>query len=449
MSGISRRNFLNSSLAGGAVLGFGGMVNRLSIFRAQGKEAFIDEPAFYGALAPKAAANTGEVFLSLPAGFQYNVIGKTGSAMGNGSPTPSLHDGMAAFASTGMPNSWILCRNHEHAGNAGASGAVSGTPAYDSMAAGGTTTLIVDRQSRLVTNSFASLSGTVRNCSGGSTPWGTWVSCEETTVGTSNGFGRPHGYCFEVSPLNPSAQPVALTQMGRFKHEAVAIESRTGIVYLTEDNNPAGFYRYIPDVYGQFASGGRLQMLVINGQPNYNTRTNQTVGRILIAQWVDIAQPNPSAAETNVSAVYNQGAQQGGAIFTRLEGCFSALNNIFFTATDGGNQGRGQVWKYESRKKSRFGYLTLIFESPGSSVLDFPDNICFGPRGNMYLCEDGSSDNYLRVLTPAGQLSNFTKNIIPGFESVEFAGAAFSPDRQTLFVNIQNPGITFAIWGNW
>ena len=448
MPNLNRRNFLQASLASGVLFGFDGLVSRSNLFLAHGQTALVDAPEFYGSLSPKAANNTGEVFLSLPTGFQYNVIGRTGSLMGNGSPTPSLHDGMAAFSSPGLPNSWVLCRNHENGGAAGSAGAVSGTPPYDSLAAGGTTTLIVDKQSRLPADSFTSLSGTVRNCSGGSTPWGTWISCEETTAGTSNGFGQPHGYCFEVSPQNP-ATPVALTQMGRFKHEAVAYDTTTGILYLTEDNNPAGFFRYLPNQYGQFASGGRLQMLAVYGQPNYDTRTNQTVGTRLITSWVDIAQPNPPEAETNVSAVYNQGAQQGGAAFARLEGCFAGLNHIYFTATSGGNQGLGQVWKYEARKKSKFGYLTLIFESPNSSVLDFPDNLCFGPRGNLFICEDGSVDNYVRILTPTGQLSSFAKNIVPNFESFEFTGPAWSPDYQTLFVNVQTPGLTFAIWGNW
>ncbi|HKY06453.1 MAG TPA: alkaline phosphatase PhoX, partial [Blastocatellia bacterium] len=95
------------------------------------------------------------------------------------------------------------------------------------------------------------------------------------------------------------------------------------------------------------------------------------------------------------------------------------------------------------------GELTLIFESTSAELLDGPDNICVSPRGGLVVCEDGRTDNYIRGLTRAGQIFDLAKNIIPGAERNEFAGATFSPDGETLFVNIQTPGITFAIWGPW
>lgn len=449
MFNISRRKFLQTSIASGAALGFAGFSSRLERFTELGTEAFASDLPLYGNLAPTASSNTGETFLALPPGFQYNVIGRSGSPMTNGQPTPISHDGMGVFTAPNLPNSWVVVRNHEFQGLAGAAGAVSGTTPYDALAGGGTTTLIIDRQTRLITDSFTSLSGTLTNCSGGVTPWRTWISCEETTAGPSNGFGQPHGYCFEVVPRTP-ATPVPLTQMGRFRHEAVAVDKTSGFVYLTEDANPAcGFYRFVPARHGQLSLGGRLQMLTIPSQPGFDTRINQTVGTKMLASWVDIPDPNPASAETNPLAVFNQGLAQGGATFTRLEGCFAILNNIYFTSTNGGNAGRGQIWKYESRKKSRFGWLTLVYESPSAAVLDFPDNICFGPGGNLFLCEDGTVDNYMRVLTRNGLLSDFAKNIVPGLEATEFTGSVFSPDFQTLFVNIQAAGITLAIWGNW
>ena len=446
---LDRRKFLKGSLAGGALLGFGGLLNRFHRFDTFGAEAFSNDFSTYGPLFPTAANNTGETFLSLPSGFQYNVIGKAGSLMTNGQPTPTLHDGMATFTSTSLPNSWILVRNHENSSFAGTVGAVSGTPAYDTLAGGGTTTLVIDKQTRLITDSFTSLSGTVRNCGGGPTPWQTYISCEETTAGTSNGFAQSHGYSFEVNPLIPST-PVPLRQMGRFRHEAIAVDRSSGIVYLTEDNSPAaGFYRFLPNRRGDLAQGGRLQMLAVSGVANADLRTGQTVGTRRLVEWVDIANPDPASAETNGAAVFNQGAALGGASFARPEGCFAGIGSIYFTATTGGNARLGQVWRYDARTKSRFGHLTLIFESPSNTVLDLPDNICLGPGGNLFLCEDGSSDNFVRVLSPNGVISDLAKNIVPGFEGFEFAGSTFSPDFATFFVNIQVPGLTFAIWGNW
>jgi hypothetical protein len=427
---------------------FGGLTARLDRFNAFGERAFANDLSPYGPLGPVASVNTGETLLSLPAGFQYNVLGRTGSAMTNGAPTPKLHDGMAAFSLPSRPDSWVLVRNHEVADINGTSGIVTGTPSYDAAAGGGTTTVVVDKQTRLITESFASLAGTVRNCAGGRTPWNTWISCEETNVGTSNGFGKPHGYCFEVTPLQPST-PVALKAMGRFRHEAVAVELLTGIVYLTEDNDPAGFYRFLPAKYGQLSLGGRLQMLAVSGRANADLRTGQTSGQRMIVEWVDIGDPDPAAAETDLTAVFSQGAGSGGATFRRLEGCFAGRGSISFTSTTGGNAGFGQVWRYDSRVKSRFGHLTLVFESPDPAVLDLPDNICPGPRDSIVLCEDGSNGNYVRLLSRAGSIADLAQNITPGFEASEFAGSTFSPDGRTLFVNIQTPGITLAIWGAW
>ena len=189
-------------------------------------------------------------------------------------------------------------------------------------------------------------------------------------------------------------------------------------------------------------------MLAIEGRPNYDTRTGQTPFEPLPVTWVDIENPDPVDAETNPLAVFNQGLAGGGAIFKRLEGAWFGDGSVFFNSTNGGNAGFGQVWRYRPRGRSG-GILTLIFESPGMDVLDSPDNICVTPGGGLILCEDGSGQEFLHGLTQQGEIFKFAVNMVPGFTGSEFAGATFSPDGETLFVNIQTPGITFAIWGPW
>ncbi len=108
----------------------------------------------------------------------------------------------------------------------------------------------------------------------------------------------------------------------------------------------------------------------------------------------------------------------------------------------------GQVWQYIPQNNDR-GILKLIYESAEETVLGMPDNLCVSPRGGLVLCEDGSGEQHIRGLTRRGQIFDFARNIVPGFEDREFAGATFSPDGKTLFVNIQTPGITLAIWGPW
>jgi len=219
-------------------------------------------------------------------------------------------------------------------------------------------------------------------------------------------------------------------------------------VYETEDRNPSGFFRYIPTFPNNLAGGGRLEMLAIQGQAKYDTGTGQQVGRPLPVEWVPIADPDPAnTSSSNSQTVANQGFAQGAAQFARLEGAWFGGGSISFTSTSGGTLGRGQVWEYAAHGNSG-GQLRLLFESTDSTALDNPDNITVTPRGGIILCEDGGADQFefLRGLTPHGYIFDFAKNLVSGSE---FAGATFSPDGQTLFVNIQSPGATYAIWGPW
>jgi secreted PhoX family phosphatase len=186
----------------------------------------------------------------------------------------------------------------------------------------------------------------------------------------------------------------------------------------------------------------------VKDQPNYDTRKGQKVNEPLRVTWVDIEDPDPANAETDSLAVYKQGAAKGGAVFTRLEGAWYGNGSIYFISTNGGQAGAGQVWQYKARGRAS-GVLSLLFESPNATVLDSPDNICVAPGGGLCLCEDGDGEQYVRGLTPRGRIFNFARNIVPSFDTSEFAGATFSPDGETLFVNIQTPGITLAIWGPW
>jgi secreted PhoX family phosphatase len=268
--------------------------------------------------------------------------------------------------------------------------------------------------------------------------------------------------------------------MGRFSHEALAVDPKTWIVYETEDNGggggTSGFYRFIPNTRGVLTDGGRLQMLAIKGKPFYDARTGQTPGEKLPVTWVDIDDPNPPG--TSSTAVFNQGRSLGGARFARLEGCWWGNGAVYFADTSAGENGVGQIWEF--RPKHNGGVLTLIFTSPSADVLNFPDNIAVSPQGALLLCEDAPGfDQYLRGVTLDGSIFDFAYNIET---SREWAGATFAEadpswnargirgrhrplgsrwDRVTLFVNRQGPtsgptppaagdeGMTFAIWGPW
>jgi len=401
----------------------------------------------YGPLAPSRTVNTGEALLHLPDGFACTAFGRTGAPMTDGRPTPPAHDGMAAFQ---VGSEIRLVRNHEVVAPPGQGRALAPAEvSYDPAASGGTTTLVIDPRRRVAVHEFVSLSGTHTNCAGGPTPWGSWLSCEETTAGPASGCEKPHGYCFEVSArANAPVVPVPLKAMGRFIHEAVAVDPASGIVYLTEDRFEAGLYRFIPSTPGQLGAGGRLEMLGVRGRPRYDTRTGQQPFLQLPVTWVPILNPDPSDAESNSGAVYQQGIVSGGATFTRLEGAWFGGGALYVDATIGGDQRLGQIWEYHPGADG--GMLRLGFESTSAAVLNRPDNLCVSPRGKgLVLCEDGEGVQFLRGLTREGRIFDFARNAVPGSEHQEFAGATFSPDGRTLFVNVQIPGVTFAIWGPW
>ncbi len=384
---------------------------------------------------------------------------------------PNAFDGMASFR---LPNGNVrLIRNHEMGDPAGAAPPLA-QRCYDPKATGGTTSLEVrirgagaSRQIEVV-DEFVSLAGTRVNCAGGPTPWSSWLSCEENCAGPTHGFDRPHGYVFEVpAAATEAVEPIALRAMGRFVHEAVAVDPATGIVYETEDawydperaDRPgAGFYRFIPRRAGQLAEGGRLQIMAVQDRPRYLTARGQTAGTALSVTWVDIEAPDPDAAETEPTTVFREGLAKGAAIFARLEGAWYGDGGIYLVSTNGGDARAGQVFFYRP-KSGNEGELTLVFESPAKEVLNAPDNICTTPRGGLVICEDGGGELYLRGLDRSGRIIDLARQSIREGELPprEFAGVCFSTDGEVLFFNVQGdmsargkrPSVTYALWGPW
>jgi hypothetical protein len=188
-------------------------------------------------------------------------------------------------------------------------------------------------------------------------------------------------------------------------------------------------------------------------------------GAVFDVRWHKIDDPirahSPLSCEVpDELGVYYQGKAKGGTTFARLEGCWFGNRSIYFDATKGGGAQAGQIWRYDPASSK----VTLLFESPAREVLNMPDNLCVNPKGGLILCEDNdfTAAEYpqrMFVLTQDGQLQKFAennvvldveKNTFKGdFRNQEWCGATFSPDGQWLFVNIQSPGITFAITGPW
>ena len=451
MKKLTRRTFLRKGIFAAAAT----FALPLAMQRIGARQEHPGEAPGYGRLVPAPDLRDGVRRISLPEGFSYRSFGLAGTIMSDGNLTPLAHDGMATFP---LPNGNIrIIRNHEDQNRPG-QGSLHGvlSKQYDALSGGGTTSLEFDPVKRELVRDFISLSGTYKNCSGGPTPWASWLSCEEAVVGQREGFEKPHGYVYEVPALGEAAvHAVPLTALGRFLHESVAVDSRTGQVYETEDKgDTSGFYRFTPYVKGHL-SEGRLEMLAIKGRPGYDTKAGQQPGVALPVHWVSIPEPDP--VRFTEGSVSEQGLSAGGAKFSRLEGCWYGDGSIFFNSTTGGRLGLGQVWRYEPTSNAG-GLLTLIFESTDASVLKSPDHLCISPRGGLLLCEDkDDGPQYIRGLTQDGKVFDFACNIINEFD---WAGATFDPTGETLFVNLQgptsgpnpptaDPGMTLAIWGPW
>ncbi|WP_166831203.1 PhoX family protein [Thalassoroseus pseudoceratinae] len=452
---FSRRDFLRVSSAAIGSASVVGAFDALTARAAKNDARTIG----YGPLRPVKDESTGLKLIQLPEGFRYRTFGWTHDQIDDGTRTPSAHDGMAVIS---MDDEGVvtLCRNHERSSDNGAFG--EETIVYDHRAGGGCMNLQFDTRVGEWRSAQPSLGGTVRNCAGGPTPWGTWLSCEETVLGPGSiddgkklAYQETHGWIFEV-PASGNAVAEPLHDMGRFVHEAVAVDPDSGIVYETEDRGTAGFYRFIPKTPGKLSAGGTLEMLKVPKQADLGGGVNR--GATFDCEWVKIDDPRRAHTPGTEDAlgVFNQGRQKGGTRFARLEGCWYGNGLIYFVSTSGGRTGSGQIWSYNPQEDQ----LALVFESPATEVLDSPDNIAVSPRGGMVLCEDGDLvPQRLHGLTPDGQLFSFAANnaVLNGerngikgdYRGSEWAGATFSPDGKWLFVNMQSPGITFAITGPW
>lgn len=453
---LIRRQLLTAGAAG---LAFSGLAR---VAHAQSAETYINQVEGYGPLK----ADPGGL-LDLPEGFTYQVISQSGDTMDDGLFVPGQPDGMGCFDLGG--GRVALVRNHELKGssalhrNLGPGGlhqerinGVDASRAYDTYKdgrplPGGTTTLVYDLERRQTVREHLSLIGTSTNCCGGITPWGSWLTCEENVeLPETDDVTKPHGFVFEVpATAEGLVEPVPLKAMGRFDHEAVCIDPRTGIVYLTEDMNDGLFYRFIPNVPDRLAQGGKLQAMAIRGQAGADTRNQDdrtwNVGDWLEVDWIDLED-----VESPRDDLRQRGHAAGAALVARGEGLWWGTDELYMTATSGGPIRRGQVMRLQPNVDGGPDRIQLFVESTDEKMVNMADNLTIAPWGDLILCEDNYSSqvrNHIKGVTPDGKLYTIARNVFTG--NSEFAGACFSPDGQVLFVNIMYPGMTLAIRGPW
>jgi secreted PhoX family phosphatase len=456
-TGVSRRALLSRSAASSLGLVLVGSVDGLfgtTASAAPGSGRGKPRPAGYGPLVS-------DPILSLPAGFTYTIVARSGvTRLESGELTPDDPDGTAAFVRHGG-NGTVLVNNHEIGGEE-----TNGVPAipgfvYDEKARGGTTNIEVDRDGNRV-REYVSIAGTHNNCAGGRTPWETWLTCEETEATLAG--GKRHGYVFEVDPYDQDANrdPQPIKALGRYAHEACAVDPRTGAIYLSEDaGKPNGLlYRFTPPDSALPLRNGSLRALApdagtleamkastLGGAHVPDLSVASVPGTTYRIEWVNV--PDRDATTTSVRKQFTDAQVTRSR---KLEGMWWGDGGAYFVASfartsDGSAaQHDGQVWFLDPlddtiELKLRFAYTPTDQDNDP----DGPDNITVSPYGGVILAEDGDGKNHLVGSSDSGEVFFFARNELAG--DSEFTGPTFSNDKKTLFANVQSPGHVFAIRG--
>ncbi|CUR55795.1 conserved exported hypothetical protein [metagenome] len=461
-SHLTRRGFLAGSATTGLGIALSGSVNPVfgaSPARGASPGAMPGAEVGYGPLIPDPAG-----LLALPAGFSYRLVAQSGiTTLESGEVTPGRTDGTACFVRHGRDGS-VLVVNHENGAQANPIVVphLEGLTYDAGLAFGGTTTIEVDKDLNRV-REYVSLAGTFVNCAGGKTPWHTWLSCEETddVPTVDNGLQERHGYVFEVDPHKQDANldPTPLRCLGRFQHEAVAVDPDTHVIYETEDATaPNGlFYRWTPPDSALPLEKGSLRALADDAGTLEAMRASS--GGQFVAD-LSVATVPGTTYDVSWQAVPDRDAlvdpvrvQVTTATRSRkLEGCWWGDDGAYVVAsfarrTDGSAAPHdGQVWFFDPVAQTLTLKLQFAFTTDQNVDVDGPDNITISPYGGVILAEDGNGEQHIVGTTDAGETFFFGLNQL---NRSEFAGPTFSQDKKTLFVNIYNPGLVFAITGPW
>ncbi|MFD5764913.1 alkaline phosphatase PhoX [Streptomyces sp. NPDC127049] len=382
---MERRSFLRGAVIGTSAAAFGGTLMAGAAYAAPAQPG----TGPYGALG---TANANGIML--PAGFTSRIVARSGQTVPGTSYTwHNAPDGGACYTDgTG----WIYVSNSEINPSGGAS-------ALRFSSAG------------TVTGAYRILSNTRQNCAGGKTPWNTWLSCEEVSL----------GYVYEADPYGVNAA-VRRDAMGRFKHEAAAADPVRRVIYLTEDESSGCFYRFVPTTWGNLASG-TLQVLVAG------TATSGSF------TWQNVPDPDgsPTTTRTQVS---------GAKKFNGGEGCHYADDKVWFTT-----KGDNRLWQLNLANNTyELAYDDSLVPG-GAAPLTGVDNVTGTSSGDLYIAEDGGNME-ICLITPDDVVSPFLR--INGQSGSEICGPAFSPDGTRLYFSSQrgttgssSGGITYEVTG--
>ncbi|MCK4834164.1 MAG: DUF839 domain-containing protein, partial [Gammaproteobacteria bacterium] len=307
-------------------------------------------------------------------------------------------DGGACFSRNPASGGWIYVSNSEM------------------PSTGGAGAIVFDVRGEVV-DAYSILENTSRNCAGGATPWGSWLSCEEV------GNGR-------VWECDPEGNKTAVVRpaLGVFNHEAVAVDEVHKHLYLTEDRKDGCLYRFT------------AQSFTNSGFPDLSSGTLEVAlkqaGQSVLS-WATVPDPLARLEETRY--------QVASALrFNGGEGIAYYDGRVIFTT-----KGDNRVWAYSTISKR----LDIVYDAADSltPILTGVDNVTVSRSGDIYVAEDGG-DLQIVVIDKQGGLYPIVQ--LEGHEQSEVTGIAFSPDGKRLYFSSQRGisgqsenGITYEITG--
>ncbi|MCM0673257.1 PhoX family protein [Micromonospora phytophila] len=387
---MDRRWLLRTGVVATGAVAFGG-----SLWRSAMAAPAMPGPSPYGPL--RAADGNG---LRLPEGFRSRIVARSGVKVPGTSYTWHYNpDGGATFA-TYTENGWIYVSNAEIEAPRGGASAIR-------FAGDGR-----------ILGAYSILTGTDRNCAGGPTV----VGRRDTSARWLSGEEVSRGQIWECDPRGQRAA-VARPAMGKFTHEAAAVDPVRQVVYLTEDRTDGCFYRFRPTTFPDLSTGV-LEVLC---------SSSTTTGPVT---WKRVPDPSASGTSTRYQVA---GVQR----FNGGEGCWYEDDVCYFTT-----KGDNRVWAYRAAT-SELGLLYDDDLTVSGTPLRGVDNITMSHSKDLYVAEDGDNME-ICVITPAGVVATFLQ--LEGHAGSELTGVAFNPAGDRLYFSSQRGvngagGVTFEVYG--
>ena len=364
--------------------------------------------------------------LRLPASHRFQMLMKQGEGYtSGGGSVPGNHDFTGYVPISGSSTNGYLSVNHEN------------TPGGVSMMQIG-----YSNASRLwnVNSNQAidfynnDLVTTTRNCSGGVTPWGTVITCEETyNSGDNNRDGYTDvGWCVEIDPVTKrvrtygSSRQEKLWALGRMRHENVVVAADERTVYFGEDGGTSCVYKFVANAPRNL-SAGNLYVLNVSGSSG---------------NWIRV----PNATRSDRNSTSSLGASLGGDDFSGVEDVeiHPLTGQVYFTS-----KGNGRIYRFTDNGSTVSGFQTYvggtsypITTNSGTINVSWGsgnDNLAFDNDGNLWVLQDGGND-YIWMVANDHTQSNPKVSIFGATPSgSEPTGITFSPDNRFMFLSIQHP----------